>query len=79
MDSHHRRVRCCGDCLGGYHDLDSESWRTDFLRLVRRHCVCEDCDCTFHKVIIEEPRFDQRHHQPFARRRRRRAGRRHAA
>jgi hypothetical protein len=64
--SHHRRVRYCGDCISGEHDLDSASWRTDFLRLVRLHCACEACDCTFRKVHIEEPRFYQRHQQPVA-------------
>jgi hypothetical protein len=63
MGSHQLQVRC-GDCLAGDHDLDRDSWRTDFMRLVRRYCACADCDCTFAKVLIEEPRFDQRHHQP---------------
>lgn len=78
MGSHHLRVRCCGDCLAGDHDLDKESWRTDLLRLVRQRCVCADCDCTFGKVLIEEPCFDQRHHQPGVSRKRR-TGARHAA
>ncbi len=78
MDSLNRRVRYCGDCLSGDHDLDSDSWRTDFMRLVRRHCVCGDCDCTFRKVLVEEPRFDQRHFQPVVGRKRRTAAR-HAA
>lgn len=64
MGSHHRRRRYCGDCLSGDHDLNSDTWRTDFLRLVRLHCACEACDCTFRRVHVEEPRFDQRHQQP---------------
>jgi len=78
MGAHQRRGRCCGDCLAGDHDLDRESWRTDFLRLVRECCACADCDCTFAKVLIEEPRFDQRHYQP-ATGRKRRIGARRAA
>ena len=78
MGSHHLRVRCCGDCMSGDHDLDRDSWRTDFLRLVRKHCACADCDCTFAKVLIEEPRFDQRHYRPVPARKRRTEAR-HAA
>jgi hypothetical protein len=37
-----------------------------------------DCDCTFRRVRVEEPRYHQRHHQPHVHRRRR-TGRRHAA
>lgn len=71
MGSHHLRVRCCGDCLTGDHDLDSDSWRTDFLRLARQHCACVDCDCDFRKVLVKEPCFDQRHYQPVVGRKRR--------
>jgi hypothetical protein len=78
MGAHLRRVRCCGDCLAGDHELDAELWRTDLLRLVRQRCVCRSCDCTYGRVTIEEPRYDQRHHQPHVHRRRR-FGRRHAA
>ena len=80
MVSHHLKVRCCGECLAGDHDLDSDSWRTNFLRLVRKHCACKECDCTFRKVLVEEPCFDQRHSQPVVGRKRRTAGGgRHAA
>ena len=75
MASHHLRVRYCGECLDGDHDLERSSWRTDLLRLVRQYCVCEDCDCTFGKVLIEEPRFDQRHRSPVVGRRRNTEGR----
>jgi hypothetical protein len=66
------RIRCCGDCLAGEHDIDTENWRTDYLWLVRSKCVCRDCDCTFVRAHIEHPRFDQRHYQPCVRGRRRR-------
>lgn len=79
MGMHSRRVRCCGDCLSGDHDLENDSWWTDFLRLLRRKCMCVDCDCTFLKVLVEYPRFDQRHHQPGVVGRRRRTAKRHAA
>jgi hypothetical protein len=81
MGSPDLRVGSCGDCLSGNHDLDNNSWRTDFLRLVRQQCACEDCDCTFRKVLVEEPRFDQRHYQPVTGRKRRAGtgGRRHVA
>jgi hypothetical protein len=78
MGAHEARIRYCGDCLAGEHDLDRDSWWTDFLRLVRRKCVCQDCDCTFSRVIVEEPRFDQRHYRPQLHRKSRR-GRRHVA
>ena len=79
MGSHHLRVRYCGDCLAGNHDLDTESWRTDFLCLVRQRCACVDYDCTFQKVLIEEPCFDQRHYQRVVGRKRRNTGGRHVA
>lgn len=72
------RVRCCQDCLAGKHNIDTDNWRTDFLRLERRRCVCSTCDCTFRRALVREPRYDQRHHEPFVHRRRR-IGRRHAA
>jgi hypothetical protein len=78
MGAHMRRVRCCGDCLAGQHALDGVTWRTDLLHLVRRRCVCQSCDCTYCRVTIENPRYDQRHHQPHVHRRRRFL-RRHAA
>jgi hypothetical protein len=59
--------------------MDSDSWRTDFLRLVRRQCVCADCDCSFGKVLVENPRYDQRHHLPGVVARKRRSAGRHAA
>lgn len=68
----HRHQACwCKDCRAGVHGIHFETWRTDFLLLVRRQCTCVDCDCTFRRVRIEEPRFDQRHHQPHVHRRRR--------
>jgi len=78
VGSHHRRVRYCDDCLSGEHDLDRDSWRTNALRLVRMHCACDECDCTFSKVLIEEPMTDQRHVQTIIGRKRRPGGR-HAA
>jgi hypothetical protein len=75
---HRRHVRWCKDCLAGEHYIHPETWRTDFLLLVRRICECVDCDCTFCRVIIKEPRFDQRHHRPHVHRKRRTGGRQHA-
>jgi hypothetical protein len=54
------RLRRCGDCRGGEHSIELRTWRTAFLLLVRRQCTCS-CDCTYGRVRIEEPRFDQRH------------------
>jgi hypothetical protein len=72
------RVRRCQDCLAGEHSIRPETWRTAFLLLVRRQCTCVDCDCTFRRVRVEEPRYHQRHYQPHVHRKRR-TERRHAA
>lgn len=48
---------------GGHAMLDSRLWRTDFGALVREPCECTECDCTFRKVFIEHPRYDQRHYR----------------
>jgi hypothetical protein len=73
-----KRLRYCGDCLAGEHDIDTDNWRTAFMILLRRFCICDDCDCTFGTVRIAEPRFDQRHHQPHVHRKSR-VGGKHAA
>lgn len=61
------RARRCRECLAGEHSIRPETWRTGFLLLVRRQCTCVDCDCTFRRVRIEEPRY----HQPHVHRKRR--------
>lgn len=73
------RVRICGDCLAGEHDYDVDRWRRDCLRLVRRRRrrVCGGCGCGFGRVLIEEPRFDHRHYDRLAPRKR--PGRKRAA
>ena len=78
VGSHRLRVRYCSGCQNGDHDLDCDSWRTDFLSLVRKHCACEDCDCAFERVFIEDLSFDRRHHQPVRGRKRQIGGRRAA-
>ena len=60
------RARQCRDCLAGEHSIHPETWRTCFLLLVRRQCACVDCDCTYRRVRVEEPRYHQRHHRPRA-------------
>ena len=79
MASHRLRVRHCGDCANGHHDVDRDGWRTDYLLLVRQRCACADCDCTFHRVFVRQPCVSQRHHQPGIVGRKRRTGARHAA
>lgn len=56
------RQRFCGDCLAGAHAIETDHWNTDFGRLMRRYCVCPDCDCLWARTWLEFPQFDQRHH-----------------
>ncbi|WP_143231311.1 hypothetical protein [Actinosynnema sp. ALI-1.44] len=54
-----QRMHYCGKCVSGEHDLDIDSWKTEFCRLQREHCQC-DCDCPYYRVLIEEPRCHRR-------------------
>lgn len=48
-----RKIAVCGGCRAGEHELGTEEFRIDLLRLVREECRCEDCDCSFHRVRIK--------------------------
>jgi hypothetical protein len=54
-----QRMRYCGNCVSGEHELGIDNWETRHCRLQREGCKC-DCDCPYYRVLIEEPRCERR-------------------
>jgi hypothetical protein len=49
-----QRLRYCGRCVSGEHELRFDFWETRQCRLQRQKCDC-DCDCPYYRVLIEKP------------------------
>lgn len=54
-----QRMRYCGKCVSGEHELGTDAWETQHCRLERKCCQCE-CDCSYSRVLIEEPKCARR-------------------